>query len=90
MDWVPESIKEIRLLIDTHEFAGGIPLALVFIAFMRHYFFRSSERVLQQMNDELKRKCKDLEKALRQEQDRVQACHKELEAQQKLEKEARS
>lgn len=78
MDWVPKSIEQLRLLIGEHEFAAGFCVALFFITIMRQFFFRSSERVLQQMIDELRKKCKNLETALRNEQSRVKACHQKL------------
>ena len=78
MGWLPQTINAFKDLISAHEFAGGVIFASLFIGALRRYFFRSSERVLEQTISELRKKCSKLEKALEKEQQRVRQCHEQL------------
>ena len=79
MGWLPQTIEQLRYFVKENGFVAGFCVALFFITMMRRYLFKSSEHVLQQMNNELNKECKRLENALKQEQKRVTACHREIE-----------
>ena len=78
-DFVPNTLEKLNVLLEKHAFASGFLVALIFVGFMRKYFFRSSENDLRELMHEYKKQCADLRKALQQEQNRVRICHEKLE-----------